>query len=76
MKAPRIKSNKKKETKNQMKTSIKITMVTYWRGDGNNSGKASATFDGHLSQSEIERKMLFERQTPKRRIETTEHKFN
>lgn len=55
-----------------MKTN-KSTTVTYWRGEGKNAERVAATFAGHLSASEVERKMLFERQTPKRRIEGHTH---
>lgn len=56
--------------------STQITTVTYWKGEGANATKTQATFSGHISQSEVERKMLFERKTPARRIENFEHKFN
>ena len=52
-----------------------ITVVTYWTGKGATALKVQATFNGHLTPSGVERAMLFERQTPKRRIESHEHKI-
>lgn len=63
------------KTKNGIERSP-ITVVAYWRGEGKNASKTQATFKGHLTASGVERAMLFERQTPARRIESFEHKFN
>jgi len=54
----------------------KITVVTYYSGQGSNSVKREATFKGHISQSEVERRMLFDKQTPARRIEGFNHQYN
>lgn len=69
--------NKTKKKAEKMKQKNRLTTeVTYWRGEGSQAQRVSARFEGHLSESEIERKMLFERQTPKRRIEGWQHQTN
>ena len=57
-----------------MKTVSKITVVPYVR----NGVNASAVFAGHLTESEVERQMLFQRQTPRRLINWrgVQHKTN
>ena len=59
-----------------MKETSRITVVTYWRGAMGNAVRSTATFSGHISDSEVERKMLFERHTSNQRIEKSEHRFN
>jgi hypothetical protein len=59
-----------------MNNSTQKTVVTYYKGEDQNSTKATAVFSGKLSVSEVERQMLFTRQTPARRIEGFEYKFN
>ncbi len=49
----------------------KITTVVYMK-DGR---RAAATFPDHLSASEVERQMLFQKHVPLRLIVGSEHKF-
>ncbi len=49
----------------------KITTVVYLL----NGRRAAATFPDHLTASEIERQMLFQRHIPLRLIIGSEHKF-
>ena len=46
-----------------------VTRVTYMRANV----RSQATFTGHLTESEVQRRMLFERQTPKYQIRSWEH---
>ena len=53
-----------------------ITQVVYVSGtDAKQTVRRCETFPGHLSPSEIERRMLFEKRTPRRLIVASEHKF-
>lgn len=56
---------------NQKKSAL-FTQITYLR-DG---AKTQARFASHLTPSQVERVMLFERKTPKRLILKTEHLYN
>ena len=57
----------------EYKTTKAFTQIIYRNEKG---GKMSAIFTGHLSDSEIERQMLFVKHIPKRLILATEYKFN
>lgn len=54
----------------------KKTSVIFWKETMTNAHRAEAVFMGHLTASEVERKMLFEKHVPKRRIESWQHVTN
>lgn len=58
------------KTQSKSSATKPVTEVVFWA----NKVKQSCILDGHLTPSEVERQMLFQKHTPKRAIESWSHK--